>query len=190
MKLKLFFTIIGICLICGFAFPDEERRAGEMSLYINPIGLGFGKDIASISALGLTYEYYFLDWLSVDGGFLFKLNIDLNYGFPGYILFPISVHANIPKAEWLIAGLGFSFDIPLFCAMPPNVDADGNTWPDAIMAAFFAIHADIGFDLKNVRILFRVSRDLARFNQGYRPEKFIVGALLQIQLMRRQMNRE
>jgi hypothetical protein len=103
---------------------------------------------------GLTYDFYLFDWLSFNTGLLLHpdvyliLDQDLNNvdnftdiaATPLCLTIPLTAHVNIPKVEWLYAGIGLSFNFPIVGLV------DGLAGIDTKGDAFVGLPIDIGFD--------------------------------------------
>jgi hypothetical protein len=120
---------------------------------------------------GLTYDFYLFSWLSFNTGFLLHPDIyallskDVdNEDFtdiaatPICLTIPLSVHINVPKVEWLYAGIGLNFNIPMFGML------DGVAEADTKGDAFVSLPIDIGFDYV------RPGRGGGRFFFRFTPE--------------------
>jgi hypothetical protein len=76
---------------------------------------------------GLTYDFYLYNWLSFNTGLLLHpdlyiildQNIEKTSDFTDIasaslcLTIPLAAHVNIPKVEWLYAGIGLNLNIPL-----------------------------------------------------------------------------
>ncbi|MDR2343387.1 MAG: hypothetical protein LBD86_02500, partial [Spirochaetaceae bacterium] len=77
---------------------------------------------------GLSYDFYIFHWLSFNTGLLMHPDIYLilDQDFKGIksstdiasaplcLTVPLAAHVNVPKVEWLYAGIGLSLNIPLY----------------------------------------------------------------------------
>ncbi|MDR1410979.1 MAG: hypothetical protein LBI91_02095 [Spirochaetaceae bacterium] len=119
---------------------------------------------------GLTYDFYIFNWLSVGTGLLLHPDIylvldqDLNNidsftdiaASPFCLTVPIAAHVNIPKLEWLYAGIGLSLNFPISGIF------DGLAGIDTKGDFFAGLPIDIGFDFVRpgrggMRFFFRVT---------------------------------
>ena len=134
---------------------------------------------------GFTYDFYLFSWLSVNTGALFHPNFNLilekDYNLliekgdnfineeleeiPGYsfwpvcITIPLMVHINVPVVDFLYAGIGVNFNIPIM----------GGYGSDMKKELFLGIPMDLGFDLMSpgrggMRFFFRVTPE---FHKGF-----------------------
>ena len=202
MKGKLFLIFICIFLLCGVVYSQEKHNAGDMLIGINldfyDLGTFFnihgGTDFIMYGGMGLTLEYYLLNWFSFSGGIFGHGGVVIhgnNLGFgmeeqngtasaggiPFYLHIPIDAHVNIPGISWLYIGTGFSFNIPLFLMKDTVMDV-----PASKMSSFLGLHGDLGFDFMNnhgMRVIFRFSKGIINITEGYYPEPIIIGLLLQ-----------
>jgi hypothetical protein len=104
--------------------------------------------------VGLTYDFYLFNWLSFNTGLLLHPDIylvldqDFNNvdsftdiaATPICLTIPLAAHVNIPKIEWLYAGIGLNLNIP-FSGM-----VDGLAGIDTKGDFFAGLPMDIGFD--------------------------------------------
>jgi hypothetical protein len=103
---------------------------------------------------GLTYDFYLFNWLSFNTGLLLHPDIyvalnrnldnvdsftDIMAG-PLCLTIPLAAHVNIPKVEWLYAGIGLSLNIPILGMF------DGLAGVDTKGDFFVGLPIDIGFD--------------------------------------------
>ncbi|MDR1315864.1 MAG: hypothetical protein LBK13_03225 [Spirochaetales bacterium] len=120
---------------------------------------------------GLTYEFYIFNWLSANTGLLLHPDIylildqDLNSddieltdiaASPFCLTIPIAAHVNIPKVEWLYAGIGLSLNIPISGIF------DGLAGTDTKGDFFVGLPIDLGFDFirpgrGGMRFFFRIT---------------------------------
>jgi len=132
------------------------------------------RNYAFICDFGITGDFYLFNWLSVNTGLLLHpgvyvfLDHDLSniFGFfditaaPLCLTIPIAAHVNIPKAEWLYAGIGLSLNIPLFSMLGPAMD--GEFYIDTKGNYFIGLPIDLGFDFikpgrGGARFFFRIA---------------------------------
>ncbi|MDR0375391.1 MAG: hypothetical protein LBH85_06670 [Treponema sp.] len=109
---------------------------------------------AMIYDFGLTYDFYLFNWLSLNTGLLFHpdiyliLNQDLrdsdNFtdiaASPVCLTIPLAAHVNVPKVEWLYAGIGLNLNFPIAGMF------DGLAGIDTKGDFFVGLPIDIGFD--------------------------------------------
>ncbi|MDR2520949.1 MAG: hypothetical protein LBC72_00125 [Spirochaetaceae bacterium] len=104
--------------------------------------------------IGFMYDFYLFYWLSFNTGMMAHpeyyaiLDQDISgakkfedvMGAPLCLTIPLAVHVNIPKAEWLYAGIGINLNIPLAGMLdkPAGHDTKGDF--------FTSLPIDIGFD--------------------------------------------
>jgi len=103
--------------------------------------------------IGVVYDFYVLDWLSLNAGLLFhqevfhhRANGNKQVGLDGNpfcFTIPLGVHFNIPKADWLYAGLNFAWNIPMFDTKRIS-ERNVYTQDDV----FFSMPIDVGVDLR------------------------------------------
>jgi hypothetical protein len=128
---------------------------------------------AVICDFGITGDFYLFNWLSVNTGLLLHpgeylfLDHDLRgYGIldvvaaPLCLTIPISAHVNIPKAEWLYAGIGLSLNIPLFSMVDSATGSE--IYIDTKSDFFIGLPIDLGFDFikpdkGGARFFFRIT---------------------------------
>jgi hypothetical protein len=112
--------------------------------------------------MGVNYDFYFLNWLSASSGLylLEHMSIVLKEDLPANsdisiteimqtpvcLTIPVSVHVNMPRAEWLYLGVGAHFNIPLFSLLSTTAKADGLNLPDTKGSFFVSLPIDIGID--------------------------------------------
>jgi outer membrane protein W len=115
--------------------------------------------------IGLTYDFYIFNWLSVNTGLLFHPQVVAMYK-PEYetkaegelkvtdymqtplcLTIPLQFHINIPRVERLYVGAGVNFNIPI-TSMTKNFErVSGVEMPETKGSFFFSLPVDIGFDL-------------------------------------------
>jgi hypothetical protein len=112
---------------------------------------------ALVFDFGLSYDFYLFYWLSFNTGLLWHPDIyvlldqDFNNdsidsftdiaATPLCLTIPLAAHVNIPKVEWLYAGVGLNLNIPIYGMLDEvaaGVDTKG--------AFFVGLPIDIGFD--------------------------------------------
>ncbi|MDR2392655.1 MAG: hypothetical protein LBD93_00620 [Treponema sp.] len=105
---------------------------------------------------GITYDFYLFNFLSFNTGLLMHpdVYVILDQDFSGVddftkiaaspicLTIPLGAHVNIPKVEWLYAGIGLSLNIPLFGMFDGMAGLDIDTKGDF----FVGLPIDIGFD--------------------------------------------
>jgi hypothetical protein len=194
---KLFYIVALLGVITKAIFAQEvnsDTTAQDEKIYRHQqfdmligINAGFGgmmtggildgkKGTLALSFdIGLNYDFYVLDWVSVNTGLLLHpeghlvldkdvAKIDhkdfnmVDYAaMPLCLTIPIAVHINIPCADWLYTGLGLNINIPLVSLLDSaNLDID--TKGDV----FLSLPIDLGFDMiradkGGARFFFRVT---------------------------------
>jgi hypothetical protein len=119
---------------------------------------------------GLTYDFYLFNWLSFNTGLLLHPDIYLILdqkleevgsfsdiaSSPLCLTIPLASHVNVPKVEWLYAGIGLNLNIPITGML------DGSFGADTKGDFFIGLPIDIGFDFIRVgkgggRFFFRIA---------------------------------
>jgi hypothetical protein len=109
---------------------------------------------------GITYDFYLFNWLSFNTGLLLHPDIyavldqDFNNvdsltdiaATPFCLTIPLAVHINVPKVEWLYAGIGLNLNIPLVGMLDNTMAAVGAGEIDTKGDFFVGLPIDIGFD--------------------------------------------
>jgi hypothetical protein len=109
---------------------------------------------AMIFDFGLTYDFYLFNWLSFNTGLLLHPDVYLilsqdlenvdNFtdiaATPLCLTIPLAAHINVPKVEWLYAGIGLSLNFPIVGMF------DGLAEIDTKGDFFVGLPIDIGFD--------------------------------------------
>jgi hypothetical protein len=172
--MKRFIAIIALvfALCRGVIAQTGETHKHEQFDMLLGLNLGFGGidtgtvleggsgSFALSADVGLTFDFYIFNYLSVNTGILLhpeghlimEDNMKKNYtsGFklsdyaatPLCISLPIMAHFNTPRLEWLYLGLGTAINIPLI-GMLDSLDYDIDTKGEV----FVSLPIDIGFDL-------------------------------------------
>jgi hypothetical protein len=152
----------------------HKHQPFDMLLGLN-FGLGITPnigDLFSISAntipkgnyaltfdVGLTYDFYLFNWLSFSTGLLLHpdvyviLDQDLSgvsnftdiVASPLCLTIPFAAHVNVPKAEWLYAGIGLNLNIPLSGMLDSVVSDMGGDF-ETKGDFFVGLPIDLGFD--------------------------------------------
>jgi len=132
------------------AVPKKHRQF-DHHLGFQMSGAGM-KTVYTANA-GVVYDFYVLDWLSLNTGLLFHQEVfhnrakgDKQIGFDGNpfcFTIPLGFHFNIPKADWLYAGVNFAWNIPMFDAKRVS-EQNVYTQNDV----FFSMPIDFGVDLR------------------------------------------
>ena len=157
MKKLLLVLLVAV----GFAAPvfsqDEESLPENKH---NPFDHYFGVSVGAggmkmsdngifTADIGVTYDFYFNRFFSVNSGLFFHTELfsgeNLLTGgggkqFPLCFTIPLGIHINIPKAEWLYAGINIALNIPTADFMSSNGDGQFNE------KIFLSIPVDLGFD--------------------------------------------
>jgi hypothetical protein len=148
-KHQPFDMLLGLNLGVGIS-PNVGELVSSLSDQRLPKG-----NYAAIYDFGLTYDFYLFSWLSFSTGSLLHadmyiiLDHDLKNvdkvtdiaAAPVCLTIPLMVHFNIPKVEWLYAGFGLNFNIPIM-SMLDSVVSSIDTKGDP----FVGLPIDIGFD--------------------------------------------
>jgi hypothetical protein len=178
-KYEPFDMLIGINLGSGGAI------AGNL---MKPDGSTGNGSLIFTFDTGFTYDFYIFYWLSVNTGLLFHQQVlaiwkeeyndmsDSLFNFlqdPFCLTIPLQAHVNVPRAEWLYAGLGVSINIPLFSYTEKmaefwGVREEGRSRKGK---TFFALPIDLGFEIENL------SKGESRFFFRFTPT-FIEGTAL------------
>lgn len=149
---------------------DPQNRHNQFDNYLG-VSLGAGammmEDNSIYSAdFGATYGFYAFKRLSINTGIFLhaELYSDINLvsgnepmQAPLYFIIPFGIHFNIPKAEWLYAGINVCINFPLADLKSPgkrDAFTESNT--------FISMPIDLGVDLikpgrGGSRILFRIT---------------------------------
>jgi len=185
--------ILAIALVFGMAgtgaFAQEEHKHQPFDVLLG-LNYGFGMSFNMFTIpgsiankevptgnyaltfdLGLTADFYLLNWLSFNTGLLLHpdlyvlLDKDLitdesftDIAFtPLCLTIPIAVHVNIPKVEWLYTGIGVNLNFPISSLI--SSDTIGF---DTKGTFFVGLPIDLGFDFirpngGGMRFFFRVT---------------------------------
>ncbi|MDR2618269.1 MAG: hypothetical protein LBC62_05295 [Treponema sp.] len=179
-------ALVLAAFVAGGVFAQEEykHQPFDMLLGINS-GLGVSPNIggafnlqkgnyAITFDLGLTYDFYLFNWLSFNTGLLLHPDIyvlldqdqfgDDNFtkyaATPVCLTIPLAAHINVPKVEWLYAGVGLNLNIPVSSMLDDTV-IDIDTKGDF----FIGLPIDIGFDFikpgkGGSRFFFRITPEI------------------------------
>jgi hypothetical protein len=130
----------------------------------DPTAIKAGNINAAVS-VGLNYDLYLFPWLSLSTGLSLRpmaalvlkedatnFNIDdlsewediVIVRNPISLTFPVQVHVNIPRVEWLYLGAGVSINIPVEKIDISSVIDDGGLAERG--RTFISIPVDLGFD--------------------------------------------
>jgi hypothetical protein len=165
---------LGIGVTTNYGDLSENVRTVEVSGY-GPIKVFPKGNYAFIVDIGMNLDFYLFNWLSFNTGLY--LHPDLYYisdknsiaanlrdimWAPICLTIPIAAHINVPKAEWLYAGMGLTINIPII-EMPGGIigiDRKGKS--------FIGMPIDIGFDFTKPngdgsRLFFRFTKE---FHEG------------------------
>jgi hypothetical protein len=131
---------------------------------------------AVVADFGLICDFYLFSWVSINTGLLLHPDVyvileqDLGgvdsftdiAASPFALAIPLAAHFNIPKAEWLYAGIGLTLNIPVSGMF------DGLAGIDTKGDFFVGLPVDIGFDFISPgrgggRFFFRV---VPEFHEG------------------------
>jgi hypothetical protein len=189
MTRKAPLVVLLVFFIAGGVIAQEKHQPFDMLLgfsagaamspnimgvftYLSSDELSKG-NYAITANIGFTYDFYLFYWLSLSTGLLFHEDLYLLLGrdyknidsitdiasSPVCLTIPVAAHVNIPRAEWLYAGLGLHLNIPVFGLF------DGITGIDTKGDFFVGIPADIGFDFTKPeggggRFFFRITPEI------------------------------
>jgi len=178
-----------------FSGVDFKHQRGDIYLGVN-IGMGFTPNFfralplgssfpegnyALTFDLGLSYDYYQIEWLSFNAGLIGHfgmyvfldqdLTLRSNTGFtdiastPLSLTIPLSAHINIPYLDFLYTGIGVSLNIPLVTLFDSDDPEDSRR--DMTGDVFLGIPIDLGFDFippdsGGMRFFFRVTPEFHR----------------------------
>ena len=170
---KLILAMVLAGVLAGGIFAQEDlhkHKPFDMLLGLN-LGIGVTPNIGDLpSALvdmripkgnyamiydfGLTYDFYFFNWLSFNTGLLVHPDIyllldqDLSgvdeitdiAASPFCVTIPLGIHVNVTNVEWLYVGIGLNLNIPVFGLFDElgNINTKGDF--------FVGLPTDIGFD--------------------------------------------
>ena len=159
MKKLTGLAIIFIAL-ASFVYAEEEdnKSAAKHEAFSQFFGLNLSGAAMKLNdgeiytaSFGISYDFYFLSWLSINSGILFHQEIYTRQptdnsrfvpeGNPFCFTIPIGIHFNIPKAEWIYTGVSFAFNIPISNANSPDAK-DFYKQSDI----FCSLPIDLGFD--------------------------------------------
>jgi hypothetical protein len=169
----------------GQAASHRYRPYDMMLGFTSGMGLNGSGDVFSLKEgffvlnayMGANYDFYFLNWLSASSGLylLEHMSIVLKEDIPEgsnlsmtdmmqtpfCLTIPVSVHVNMPRAEWLYLGIGVNFNIPLFSLLKTVPQARDFDLPDTKGSFFVSLPIDIGIDMAkgtgSRRFVFRVT---------------------------------
>jgi len=161
-KLFGFLTIIIGLTVSVFAQEGLENEAANISqkkhqFLDNYFGVGVGVggmrmyDNGIFTAtLGVSYDFYLHDWLSINTGLLFHTELYSDHNLltdsepmvtPLCFTIPFGVHFNIPGVEWLYSGVNIAINIPIADLQSPR-DQDFSSRGDV----FVSLPIDLGVD--------------------------------------------
>lgn len=201
---KIVGLLIMVCAVSGAAFAqyagEHQHEPRDMLIGIN-VGSSVylsiknaATDHREVSVLtsmdvGLTYDFYIFNWLSVNTGLLLHpqfvaiykpeyvdiaddLKLEDYLQSPLCLTIPLQAHINVPRAEWLYVGAGINFNIPLTSMTGELSKASGVEFEDTKGSFFISLPIDIGFDL----IKFRDggARFFFRFTPAFLKQKTLV----------------
>jgi len=179
------------------AFAQEHRHEPfDVLLGLN-FGMGITPNIGNLFTIsentipsgnyalffdfGLTADFYLFSWLSFNSGMLLHPDIYVILGqelknienftdvaaSPLCLTIPLMAHINIPKVEWLYAGLGVNLNFPILGLLDAAAGAfadekGGPTTFDTKGDFFVGLPIDVGFDFikpgrGGMRFFFRVT---------------------------------
>ena len=170
--------IIGLNTIPIFAQEEQENELDNApqkkhQFLDNYFGVGIGvggmrmNDNGIFTAdLGVSYDFYLHEWVSINTGLLFHTEIYSDHNLltndepmitPFCFTIPFGVHFNIPKVEWLYTGVSVAINIPIADLRSPR-DQDFSSRGNI----FVSLPIDLGFDFikpgrGGSRVFFRVT---------------------------------
>jgi hypothetical protein len=180
---------LGIGMTANYGDLANAPSAG------GPIKIFPKGNYAFIADIGISIDLYLSSWLSLNTGLY--LHPDLYYisdtktiaydlrdvmWAPICATIPIAAHINIPKVEWLYAGMGLTINIPII-EMPggmKGVDRKGKS--------FLGMPIDIGFDFTKPNR--NGSRFFFRFTQEFHEGGTVVPVGVIWQIHNWQLNRK
>ena len=133
----------------------KKHQQFDHHLGFNLSGAGMKMNPGAVftANLGIVYDFYVLEWLSINTGLLFHQEVFHNRalgdkqigpdGNPFCFTIPLGLHFNIPKAEWLYAGVNFAWNIPVFDSKRPSEQSVYST-----KDVFLSLPIDMGLDLR------------------------------------------
>ncbi|MDR2634334.1 MAG: hypothetical protein LBC51_12050 [Treponema sp.] len=186
MKKLMLLLVLASVLASGLFAQEDKHQAFDMLLGLNlgsGITPNMGDLVSALndkripkgnyavaSDWGLTYDFYLFNWLSFNTGLFVHpdvyliLDQDLHNvddftdiaASPVCLTIPLAAHVNIPKVEWLYAGLGLHLNIPVSGMF------DGLAGVDTKGDFFVGLPIDIGFDFISpgrggMRFFFRIT---------------------------------
>jgi hypothetical protein len=144
--------------------PDQTTGNSSPGYEYEAPALGNGY-LMGYSDLGLTYDFYIFNWLSANSGLLFHSQWSLIWKeayndpdleiktedalqYTAYLTIPLQAHINVPRAEWLYAGLGLNLNIPLYSPLEKTAQFTGLSADDVPKKGpfFVSLPIDVGFD--------------------------------------------
>ena len=171
-KHQPFDVLIGLNSGSGIT-PNMFSLFGDLSSGKIPKG-----NYAIIMDFGITGDFYLFSWLSFSSGLLLhpdiyvlldqdftsKESIDISdiAATPLCLTIPIAAHVNIPKVEWLYAGMGLSFNFPIMGMLDSVAASQGGMDIDSKGDFFIGLPIDFGFDFikpgnGGARFFFRIT---------------------------------
>jgi hypothetical protein len=190
LKKGLLILVLAAVVMGGVFAQDEtmhKHQPFDMLLGIN-FGIGITPNIGDLFDtsipkgnyaitwdFGLTYDFYLFNWLSFNTGILLHPDVYLILAqdidnvdsftdiaaTPVCLTIPLAAHVNVPKVEWLYAGIGLSFNIPVLSILD-GADNEITGGVDTKGDFFVGLPIDIGFDLVKAgkggaRFFFRIT---------------------------------
>ena len=168
----IFFWLVSMV----FAQDENETEVfnGKHQTFNQFIGLNAGgagmklnNGMIFTASFGITYDFYIRPWISINSGFLLHQEFYKNQpagrnrfvpeGNPFCFTIPVGIHFNMPKAEWIYAGISFAFNFPISNMSSP---AERNFYSKKDI--FCSLPVDFGFDFIKAgkggpRLFFRVT---------------------------------
>jgi len=183
---KLFIFLMCVAILATSVFAqNEEESIGEnnqlkkhqfldqyFGLNIGASGMRTSGHGIFTANLGVNYDFYLHEWVSLNTGFLLHTEFYFNHNLltnhdpmviPMCFTIPFGVYINIPKVEWLYTGVSVAVNIPIanlqspkFVTQPEKQNVFGDS------SVFISLPIDLGFDFikhgrGGTRALIRVS---------------------------------
>jgi hypothetical protein len=174
----LLIIVIGLTITPVFAQKGLENEAENTpqkkhQFLDNYFGVGVGVGGMRMydngiftAALGVSYDFYLHDWLSINTGLLFHTEMYSDQNLltdsepmvtPLCFTIPFGVHFNIPGIEWLYSGVNVAVNIPIADLRSPG-DPDFSSRGNV----FVSLPIDLGVDFikpgrGGPRVFFRVT---------------------------------
>ncbi|MDR1239356.1 MAG: hypothetical protein LBK27_04515 [Treponema sp.] len=191
---KIIGFLVMACVLFTAVFAQEEAPKHRHEPLDMLLGINLGASIflnirdllvaPKISYLastdfGLTYDFYFFNWLSATTGLFLHPQVvaiykpeyeTINREFdlmdymqtPLCLTIPLQAHINVPRVEWLYLGAGVNLNIPITSMLEEVEKVSGVDMPDSKGEFFVSVPIDFGFDMTDsrrggVRFFFRLT---------------------------------